>query len=555
MGRYFFMWIFLFLFVGSGNLTAQQDDDTERYIRELLQRSTIDTLYAYSRIKDAELALQLSEEIECEELVLASKSQIGVIYLNINSYDHAHRHLKEALALAEKLGNKNEVAAHHYLLGNLYLYMENFFSAKKHYHKHLELKPLPADSTSYAFCLNSLGILYNKMGHQDSSKLYFEQAANIFRIQNNQFAISFPFNNLGHNLMEQGFNDSALFYFNTALANEIKFDNRKGQAIVLCNIGLVYSNKGNISKAKDYFIRSLDISLRYGYRKISYDCYKDISDMYQAIGNPDSAYSYYRKYADLKDSVLNSEVTSSIANFHTFYEVTKREHDIELKEQQIELLNQQKKTSKYKIWMLVVAILSLIVSAIFILFRQRMINRNKQELLRKNLEMQALKEKLATEKLKKQEQETKLAQDQLELKKQDLLNFGLDIARKNELNFILKEKLQEAIKNTPKEFQSSMKDILIFLQNNDRVNTDLALFQENIEKVNEEFFSRLVAKHPSLSKNEKHLCGMIKIGLSIKDIATVKNVSPASIEVARYRLRKKLNLEKGQELPEILRAI
>ena len=62
------------------------------------------------------------------------------------------------------------------------------------------------------------------------------------------------------------------------------------------------------------------------------------------------------------------------------------------------------------------------------------------------------------------------------------------------------------------------------------------------EKKMQLFYNRLFMKHPNLTKNEKNICGFIKLGFDTNQISCLKNKSRNSIEVARTRLRNKISL-------------
>lgn len=67
-----------------------------------------------------------------------------------------------------------------------------------------------------------------------------------------------------------------------------------------------------------------------------------------------------------------------------------------------------------------------------------------------------------------------------------------------------------------------------------------------------EYLNRLGKKYPSLSIGDKKICAYLKMGLSSKDIAPLMNMSVHSVEMARYRLRKKLELDRSVNLSEFL---
>ena len=74
-------------------------------------------------------------------------------------------------------------------------------------------------------------------------------------------------------------------------------------------------------------------------------------------------------------------------------------------------------------------------------------------------------------------------------------------------------------------------------------------------KLHPGFEQRLLKAHPSLNPNELKLSALIRLGLSVKDLAGLMFVTPESMKVFRSRLRKKLELETGQNLQSYLSAI
>lgn len=62
------------------------------------------------------------------------------------------------------------------------------------------------------------------------------------------------------------------------------------------------------------------------------------------------------------------------------------------------------------------------------------------------------------------------------------------------------------------------------------------------------FLQRLMLAHEDLSKNEVVLATLLRIGLSSKEIALLIDSNPKTVNMARYRLRKKLNLETDDNL-------
>ena len=74
------------------------------------------------------------------------------------------------------------------------------------------------------------------------------------------------------------------------------------------------------------------------------------------------------------------------------------------------------------------------------------------------------------------------------------------------------------------------------------------------KQINTSFYDSLNKKHDNLSRNELKLCALIKLNFSSKEMADILGVSPDSINKARYRLRKKLNLTRDENLVSYITA-
>ncbi|MCB0654230.1 MAG: hypothetical protein KDC85_23325, partial [Saprospiraceae bacterium] len=69
------------------------------------------------------------------------------------------------------------------------------------------------------------------------------------------------------------------------------------------------------------------------------------------------------------------------------------------------------------------------------------------------------------------------------------------------------------------------------------------------------FFKSLIKKHEHLTPKDLKLCAYLKMNLSTKEIAPLLGISHRGVEIHRYRLRKKLDLDTEQNLNEYLMKI
>jgi len=91
-----------------------------------------------------------------------------------------------------------------------------------------------------------------------------------------------------------------------------------------------------------------------------------------------------------------------------------------------------------------------------------------------------------------------------------------------------------------------------------KINRDLdnekqwQVFETHFENVHEEFLKRLKEKFPELTPRELKLCAYLKLNVSSKEISTLMNISTRGVEISRYRLRKKLNLDRNSNLTDFI---
>ena len=76
-----------------------------------------------------------------------------------------------------------------------------------------------------------------------------------------------------------------------------------------------------------------------------------------------------------------------------------------------------------------------------------------------------------------------------------------------------------------------------------------------IRNTDKEFFKKIKSLHPALTSNDLRLCAYLRLNLTSKEIAPLLNISVRSVEIKRYRLRKKMDLTHEQGLVEYILAV
>ena len=78
------------------------------------------------------------------------------------------------------------------------------------------------------------------------------------------------------------------------------------------------------------------------------------------------------------------------------------------------------------------------------------------------------------------------------------------------------------------------------------------VFNMHIEQVYQDLFKKLIENYPDLTPRELSLCAYLRMNISSKEIATLMNISARGVELSRYRIRKKLRLDREANLTEFM---
>jgi DNA-binding CsgD family transcriptional regulator len=147
--------------------------------------------------------------------------------------------------------------------------------------------------------------------------------------------------------------------------------------------------------------------------------------------------------------------------------------------------------------------------------------------------------------------ELRLSRQALDFRNKELTTYALHMAQKNSMLEELRQCIQE-LGLTQKESAPKYKRLTRLIDYSFTLDKDWEEFKLYFERVHQDFFGRLKEQYPSLSANELRLCALLKLNLSVKEMASLMGISPESVKMARHRLRKKLGLTSDQNLAEFM---
>lgn len=201
-------------------------------------------------------------------------------------------------------------------------------------------------------------------------------------------------------------------------------------------------------------------------------------------------------------------------------------------------------SQRSKLWIVSLSsiIILILLTSLFLRRRQILINtKNKQRLAEQELEVTALK--------------NKQLQSEIESKKRDLSDFAINLTQNQEWAQELADKIASAKRADTADQEQLLAELEQEIQNKITVDGDTKEFFERLDKLSDAFYSELTKRFPNLSKNEIRLCSLIRLKMDSRSIATLQNITLASLNTSRYRLRKKLNLTEEVDLDDFIQNI
>ena len=228
-----------------------------------------------------------------------------------------------------------------------------------------------------------------------------------------------------------------------------------------------------------------------------------------------------------KDSLYSDEKRDAIAEIQSLLDLEQKESQLCAQENEIVQLERDKETARNRI----LGLLGILI--IIGLVAWNIIRRKSAQVALKESKNEQLRMKLSHQ-------------------KRELTSKALHLAQKNEFIMSMKEKLDKAKQSTNSESLKSLVNELKFEQ---QVDKNWDQFMTAFKESSPQLMKALHIKHPDLTKKEVQLCALSKMGLTIKEMASMQNVTPDAIKKARYRLRKKIGLNTEESLENYLQAL
>lgn len=140
----------------------------------------------------------------------------------------------------------------------------------------------------------------------------------------------------------------------------------------------------------------------------------------------------------------------------------------------------------------------------------------------------------------------------LEYKTRELASTTMHMAQRNQKLNEIKQKLIQSGGIARAEVNSKLKVIIKEIDRELKNQDNWESFEYNFNLIHNDFIKRLAQTYPSLSQTDIKICAYMRMNLSSKEIAELLNITPASLETSRIRIRKKMNIDSSVYLSNFI---
>ena len=393
---------------------------------------------------------------------------------------------------------------------------------------HAALPSYPIDDNKIRI-YNNIGSAYIHTNKFDSAQYYFLKALSYIKNNITDSRFASLYNNLGIVETELKNYDKSREYFNQALRIHQKENDSIAMGNVYLNIGICFIKLDKYHEALVELNKSLDYLKKMSEPRGELLAVQALAGCYEMLKEYEKSNEMYVWASILKDSISSVEKVKSSIQAELQYQFEKQEKEKEF-QQKIILAKKERTIVIY----ILIAVLLLTISIILLLLYRNQRVKGKQSILEQ--------ESLALQNENLELKNKQLEQD-LEYKKKEMDMQLMYLLQKKDFVSSIIDQVLEVKEQDPIHMKSVIKNLKNDME--DSVSNEFKLlFQE----LHQDFYTNLYSKHPDLTPNEKKLCAFIRLNMSSKDISSITFQSVKSIEIARSRLRARMNLDRKENL-------
>ena len=518
----------------------------------IYQAKKIQNIDPDSAYKLVEKAYAIIRETKDQQLKAEIHLQFGDLLYQQGAFTKALDYYLEARLIFENSNNDSGIANSLLHLGKVKYYLKQEEEALNDLKESYEMYTTLGSKKKQAETLGEIGHMFEKKEVLDSAQYYQLRAFEIYKSLNDSAGLAHIMENLGSILEDKEEYENAFEYFKQAYQYNRNLNQQVAMVGNLNNIGDYFRKTSRYDSALHYTNQALVLasSLDLDYKESS--ALRDLGKIYESMGEYEKALHYKELARELYESIYSRESSQQLALLEILY-------DLEQKNAEIKALESQKRADSSIKWAALATSGMLLIMVIVIINRQRFKMKKNQEIIRQNelLHKQELENvRLSEEHLKMELKHKQLQEEHLNLEietqQRSLGARMLQLIEKNKLLEEIRTGMSDLNGVLPEAMQNKVNHVVRGIDHSFNHDKEWEEFRKSFEMIHKEFFDHLKQINPQLTSNDLRICALIKINLQSKEIAELLSISNDSLRVARYRLRKKLKLKRGDGLRKFL---
>lgn len=492
-----------------------------------------------SAIYNGKKALQLLEEANATRGKISAYNVVGMAYWAKGEFKNGLEYMQLLIDECISAKDTTELASAYGNAAILYIDMGDKKLGLQYSKKAIDMLVSAGDSASAIHYINNIGWIYESEKNYDSAIVYYTSSIDGYIKYHGQVSwLGQTYANLSSVYYNIDKPKQALQYAQDALELCRQFEgNKKATGHAYLSMSKAYLCAKKYRLCKQYADSALALAQVNNINTLTAEAYWLKYKGSEELGQYKAAVEYLELNRKWIDSLVNEETDAKIDAINTRLATEKKDKEIAIKEKELAESKAARQRNLYYLLLAAMTTVFSIVIAYQIYKRQQLrINAKNKELEVEQKEKELVSMQLSTEEAKNEE-----------LNK-ELLSFTITTTQKNQLLQDINEELNDLQNAEPSKIRKVKHIINNALTNEE----EWEEFRVRFEQVHQSFFDNIKKDYPQLTANDLRMCAFIKLDLSSKQIASLLNIAPSSVDISKYRLKKKLGLEKEDNIADVI---
>ena len=501
-----------FRLMGNANIALSQYTEALEYHRKALELgeelgdqtamagATCNIANVYFYIAEYSKALEYYQKaLDLNDNVLGSKTwtanitgNIGGLYHNLSEYAKALEYSEKALILFAELGDKAGEALQTGTIGSIYYCLSEYLTALEYNQKALALNEELGRQSGIAVQNANVGLVYMNLFEYTKALEYLMKALKLSEDIGDKRHAGYCLSHIGDTLQKMGRNKEAMEYLQHSIHIREQIESNENVAYTLILIGSLLNKEYRLDDAKEKLEEALTLAGQLGEKKGASDTHKELAEVYKKQGDAVKSLEHLEKYLALDKEIFSDDTRKRMEAFNFRVATANKERDLKLAQQEAE------------------------------------VNRLKAE----------------------------QAEQTVRLKERELANTASSLAAQTELLGEFRADLRKIVMRPDKvSAEDIIRQVRTKLKELPCEMIDFGKFEAQFATVHPEFRAKLETTYPDLTPQEIKICMLMHVNLQTAAIARLTCLSERTVESHRLSVRKKMCLEREDNLLDVLRKL